>query len=428
MESTAPNPLPPLLWARMRTQSVPPAQQHCPQRESVHRAAGLGFLLLFPGFFVYQALVAAQIIPPVLAGGMGVLAFISLIALAVGLARSREARRAFLTPYTVLLCAWLTLGTVWSATHVVLGPGSAAVAAATQVSETFGYLTTLYLVGRFLPVTHQRFRSTAIVSALLMIGYVIGVAAAHSEVFIYSTPAFQRGEGVASYQGIARSIFVVAVTGLVLAISIPSRVALSVGGIVALYLVGARSEFVAMLLSVASYWALFLTRSARAWIALFIVAALSAVAATAIDWDGLSRSRQFQLLDISTASSWLSRTELQAVAIQAIQRNPGFGDFTSHVTQAGSTGAYAHNVLSAWTVFGFVGFAIYILLNVGSAVIAWSAVRRSRYAAAPVLTLILSSACLLLLVSTKSVFWILPGLVWGLASNLALRSERRVAR
>lgn len=408
----------------LAVQARPTTTRHDRRMAQPHRGpqrtAVIGFLLLFPGFFVYQALVAARLVPPVLGGGAGVFAVVSLVALVLSWAQRPRVPRSALTPFTVLVLAWAIYVVLWSATHVILNPSSNTLAVGRQVAETLVYLTTLYLVGRLLPLTEERFHRLVVVSAVLMIAYVIGVAVVHGESFIYNTPAFQRGEGVASYQGLARSVFVMAIASLAFSRSFAMRATLSVGAVVALYLVGARSEFIGIIVAVAAYWALLLSRGVKAWVALVTVAALCVAAATTVDWEAVSNSRQFQVFDVAAASSWIARTQLQSNALEVIRRSPVLGDFASHVGPSGSTGSYAHNALSAWSTFGVVGFALYFAMSVAAVLMAGSVMLRSRLDPTAVFVFILALTVLLLLGTTKSVFWIAPGLAWGLATNQAL--------
>lgn len=337
------------------------------QTRIASNAALLGFLLLFPGFFAYQALIAARVMPPIVGGGAGVAAVVTLVAFAVVALRGRARMLRLHGALELIVVLFLGYVLVWAAVNSLIEPRESTNSAWLQTLQTVVYLISLVLIGRHLPLTAPWFHRFILVTWLLMTGYTVGVAVAYGEVFVYDTPLFTPGEGVASYQGTARSVFVVGLSAVGLARSPSTRLLVTVGSIAALFVVGARSEFVGFAFAATLLWGMWLTRGVKSWVAILAATAVFATVAFSVDWSFAFDSRQSQLLDLDSATSWRGRTELLNATLEMIRSEPLFGRFDSHVTSTGETGAYAHNALSAWTAYGFVGFVLYAIVLVTAA-------------------------------------------------------------
>ena len=142
-------------------------------------------------------------------------------------------------------------------------------------------------------------------------------------------------------------------------------------------------------------------------------------------------SRQFEVLDISSSKSWRGRLALQKKALGQIAENPLMGKFGGHVLtedtgkfEKGHTGRYAHNALSAWVSYGLAGFLLYVSLTLyGCLVSARHVILKRQDEPVWMFALTLNVVCLLLIIASKSVYWPLPALGWGvLAQALANRA------
>ena len=103
-------------------------------------------------------------------------------------------------------------------------------------------------------------------------------------------------------------------------------------------------------------------------------------------------------------------------AMETIKESPVLGDFAGQVRRHDSTGAYAHNALSAWRQFGVVGFVLYLSLSFISLALSIRLVRQrqNQEADLPRIAATLSLFTLILMLGAKSVFWVFPALAWGL--------------
>ena len=137
-------------------------------------------------------------------------------------------------------------------------------------------------------------------------------------------------------------------------------------------------------------------------------------------------SRQFEVLDISTSKSWAGRLALQKKALGQIAENPLLGKFGGHVLtedtgkfKKGHTGRYSHNALSAWVSYGLAGFLLYVSLTLyGCLVSARHVILKQRDEPLWMFAFTLNFVCLLLIIVSKSVYWPLPALGWGVLAQI----------
>ena len=136
-------------------------------------------------------------------------------------------------------------------------------------------------------------------------------------------------------------------------------------------------------------------------------------------------SRQFEVLDISSSKSWRGRLALQKKALGQIAENPLLGKFGGHVLtedtgkfKKGHTGRYSHNALSAWVSYGLAGFLLYVSLTLyGCLVSARQVILKQRDEPLWMFAFTLNFVCLLLIIVSKSVYWPLPALGWGVLAQ-----------
>ncbi|GJG94625.1 O-antigen ligase [Cupriavidus pauculus] len=380
------------------------------------------FLTLFPGYFYYHSAVAAGVISPVLGGFFGPMSVylgVPMVVFGFGtLARGREPilfiDRAFVL-YVIFIMVWITL-------HYVLGSGEQKSADfySYNVSTVFMWMA-VYMAVRNLDLNRKWIRWALSISLLLF----LAIAAWSSNGQFYDTAQIA-GDAVrvSGYQGLARSAVVVALAAmafhrglravLVILITVPL-----------LFLLGARSEFVAFLVVAAALFALRdgVSPTTLIWVPLG-VAGLVYLAVSFHIFEG--GSRILQLLEIRESSSYQARQELQQFAVRAIVEHPVLGSYASQL-ELGEMGDYAHNALSAWVSFGLAGFLGFVFL-LGYALVQSVRLARKGYAAEPevALALAFSIYTVTLAATAKSVNDPIFALAWG-AIACALRKRRRAA-
>lgn len=126
--------------------------------------------------------------------------------------------------------------------------------------------------------------------------------------------------------------------------------------LVALLMLGARSELIASLI-VIGINELYSPRRICVLVLTFVVGLISvaglALWLTSVAVDG----RVFEALDWYSDESVLERVDITIESFRVIFDNPLFGAYASY-----EVGRFAHNVLSAWVDFGIFGFIILLVL------------------------------------------------------------------
>lgn len=131
--------------------------------------------------------------------------------------------------------------------------------------------------------------------------------------------------------------------------------------------------------------------------------------------------RQEELLDIKNAQGLGIRIETLKAAWAGISNSPVVGDYGGQLRDFGQFGMYAHNVLSSWQQFGIIGFFIYFGATVFSAFyLAWVVLWKRERSALSRSAFLASAYTLPLIIISKSVYWPIPALIWGMALNVAV--------
>jgi len=373
------------------------------------------FLLLFPGIFFYSSAVAAGVIPAILGGGFGIVAAIALVALLPLLFVDVTKLKGKSLLVTILFFMLVLYTTFWLLIHYFLGDNfQKRFDVFSQVVTVIGTWLTLFSIGYFWPQNLSKRHISVLLVCLGGIALIVFMDIDFRRlIFIFG---LSDADGVLSYQGFSRSA---AFTGLVL-LSVIRTIRLSF--VIAflllatVFFIGARSELVGVVAVLPFIAYLHYRHRPLATVAVVLVVSMVVLSVAVYSYDKLSTSRQFQLLNISESSSGMARATLYNQAWEAIKEAPVSGDFAGQVKHHDSTGAYAHNVLSAWRQFGFVGFVLYLSLLFVSLTLSIRLVRQrqNQEADLPRIAATLSLFSLILMLGAKSVFWAFPALAWGL--------------
>lgn len=386
---------------------------------------GLVFLTLFPGYFYYHSAVASAVIPPVLGGFFGPMSVLLGVPMVVfgfaPLLRGREPTlfidRAFVL-YSIFVLAWSTL-------HYLLGSDvqESVDFYMYNVSTVFMWLA-IYLAVRNIDLSNKWLRWTIAISLPIF----LAIAAMNSNGQFYDTEKIA-GDAVrvSGYQGLARSAVVVALVALGLHRGLRAALVVVIT-VPLLFLLGARSEFIAFLVVAAVLFGLRdgASRTTLVWIPLGI-AALAILAVNFHVFEG--GSRILQILEIKESSSYQARNELQQYAIRTITEHPLLGGYASQL-DLGESGGYAHNALSAWVSYGLAGFLGFVYL-LGYALVQSIRLARKGYAADPevAIALAFSVYTVTLAATAKSVNDPIFALAWGaIACALRTHAHARVGR
>jgi hypothetical protein len=250
---------------------------------------------------------------------------------------------------------------------------------------------------------------------ILMFMYLVWYVLTTGELMFYARQAFG-SDHIATYQGFARSGLTMSIFLFAFSRNPFVKIMVFCSSAFVLFIMGSRSEFVAFLFCIGTFVILRAHWGSLISIFLYSVLMMGAVVVfLAVDISTLQGSRQFQLFNLGNASSFISRLELQNVAVAQILMNPILGEFGGHIIANGSAGSYSHNVLSVWVNYGLMVFVVYLALIVFPLVHTSLILLKNKHLNVDLtLAFLFLSAVFLLVVTSKSVFWVLPPLAWGL--------------
>lgn len=377
---------------------------------------GIALMVLFPGFFLYHY-GAAQGFHDLFLGGMFGQAVLALIGplLFATIARVSRTPRVIQSSGALLFLALLTWSLFWLGINFVLAPQHPG---HEELAATLVLWVALICLGFLLPLRSRRFIILLRATWALMI--IVALASTDvAQLRFLATSA----DGVASYSQMARSTFVVSAIMVVTLQSIRVRLPAALLSVVALFLIGARSELYGFVAGYALVEFLINRDSAfgRAMLALSVIGGLSAMVA---NLEILQASRQLEILNLSESSSWIARDYIQQQAWGQILESPIFGIYAGHWVFG--EGNYAHNALSAWVSLGLPGFVTYLALCVSSAWVSTRALMRNPGCPYAQLATLLSIPILILVIIAKPIYWELPPLAWALAIVAGSRRYGRI--
>lgn len=311
----------------------------------------LAFLLLFPGFFFYQTLLGLGKISAFLGGYFSEIVAIFILPLTI--LYGRKIRKTRLTSQIDLYFAvFIAYFLLIIAVNFLFG---ANIVTIQTHLRSIGYYVTLFIIFKSINLENQWFQLSLLFSLVAMAAIIFNFSV-DGTFYLAPQNLTQDADNVATYQGFSRSYFVTLIV-VVSFVKSPRYRALIYGlAGPALYVNGARSEFVAMLFMLPI---IEIYRSKHKLHALAVLISLAAIAAFNFDLivSLLPTNRMLELLDLSQSTSANARHELNIQAVNTILANPVLGDYASY-----PPGDYAHNIFSAWVDLGLFGFLYLIAL------------------------------------------------------------------
>lgn len=369
------------------------------------------FVMIVPGFFVYHALVAAGVWPPVLRGYSAASAVLVLPLLIPAYLLRCKAVSSFDLAY---------FGFIGYVLLVVIA-GHAAGGDPTIVGSYLAVIPqwmSLYLIARLLQPNDPWVRVLIVVSFVAMSMMVAFNVSQGALLLAAVATVVGDRETLATYQDFAVRFLIVTALCLAITPSRTVRLAINAIAIACLFFTGARSEFLALFIVFAVMeWC----RARRP--AVVVLVAMAAIAAAAIALQSIvslfPENRVVDLIENRAEGSVSERQVMLSAAVTTVSDSPLVGRFASYLP-----GEYAHNILSVWVDFGFIGLAWLLVL------LAWPGVglvsqrrRLARDAGFPS-TASLFAATLVLLVFAKAFSYTLLPFALGLYAALRMRAHR----
>lgn len=414
--------------------------------------ASISFFLLFPGFLFYHQFVAMELIPPFAKGLFGYTSLGTVMILFALLPWNVDwLRKVIKNRYIQWALIFLIYTSVWTIVHYLLLSESYITKASIQSVETIILWACLFFVGLLLPLESKTLQRLFFISFVIILSYLAYYSISTGSIVYVARKLYGNSTDISSYQGFARSVLIILLFLMAFIHSARMRAFYILGGIFVLFLLASRSEFYAFLalsFTLCIIWGIrnpkYLLILLFASLELLILAkpviapqvkvlfpskpANGAVEVIPSPTPSETQrqekpavspnvNRQLQVLDLPSTKSWISRQYLQKVAVEQIMENPLIGKFGGHVT-GNHTGRYAHNALSAWVTYGLVGFLLYISLAMyGFLVAAREVILKQQATPIWAFAFTLNFVCLLLIIVSKSVYWPLPALAWGVLAQ-----------
>ena len=317
---------------------------------------GLGFVLLFPGFFFYHALLAFGVITPILGGFFGPIAIAMFFPIIIKYLWLLQDGNVNINNYDILFFLLVSYGVFiavfnYATSSYLVSDGDLL----NWSISGFFFNFLLYLVARTINFRSGFFKKSCLFFLLVMI-FVVFANIGNANIFYLAQDVAQDAD-VATYQGFGRSLVFVALLILAIEKSKINFYFIALLSSAALFFNGARSEFLAFLIAtMAVMFYKFNISRIFVFVACLLLACILAL--QILPNDLIEGNRFFELFNISTSTSAQARFELTKEALRTIAANPLFGDYGAYARRnGGGIGEYAHNLLSAWVNLGFIGFA-----------------------------------------------------------------------
>jgi len=319
--------------------------------------AQFGFIVLFPGYVIYHYGVVAGWFPAFAGGLFGSAAMVvSLFGLTyvLGILISRVSSVPFLEYAFLLLLGYML---VWTVGAVVVADRTYEITAVTGSFSTIVIWIAVYFIG-----VHMRLPMHGPGWVLVSLGVAVLACFVHAIVmhdsFLGPFLMFSGAQGDAStYQGIGRAVVVLAVVLAYLQRRFSGQLTVLAGALIVLLALGSRAHLFATVFLLIVHVVLFGFRGRNLFTNLAAIVAFLMVGYFAASV--FLETRAAEIFDLTLSSSWNARQEALQEALRVIESNPFFGNFGYYLGE--STG-YAHNIISAWTEYGIVGFLLFIAL------------------------------------------------------------------
>ncbi|ATZ68625.1 hypothetical protein BSR56_15635 [Acinetobacter haemolyticus] len=294
---------------------------------------GLGafcFTLLFVGFVFYHTLVLNQIIPSFLGGFFIQVATISLILLAPFSLRflNQTFKTSFYFSFFQLTA--LLLVTIITIIYIYYD-GLTNPAVIQSLLLLFCWIT-LILIGYFF-IQHPKeklLKKFLIFSGLFFLYTLFYMIKEGSFMLKFGASENSDLGEVAGYQSIARSFLLISFFCITFIQRRLFSSFVTLGFIIILFAIGARSEFYAFLAAILAYHTL-LSSKLKTSLIVVVFIFVSSIGLGTYFFDDLSESRQFQIFNLDESTSWNAREDFEKKAMKDIYQNPILGNFGGHV-------------------------------------------------------------------------------------------------
>lgn len=378
-------------------------------------------LLLFPGYIFYHGLLAFSIIPDFLNGLFGI---VSLFAGSVFVILYYKNYKLNLkTKYSFIVILYIGFIFIWTLIYYLFSNANYISSTSIQSFQITFLLFIMFFVGCYAPLDSAKLYQVYYYSYIILFLLITYYVQLTGSFFLSIERYFIVDNEISSYQGIARGALLMLFVLISFSKNKWNLVFLISSGLFVLFIVGARSEFYGF---ICALFLLGITRRKYNPKLTMMIIILFSIGLLFVfnNIEILFSSRQLSVTELSEDTSWLMRQELRLHAIETIRENPIIGNFGSHA-ELGSSAHYSHDVLSVWVNYGILGFLIYFGLVVWATVVSGYKIFNSDVENTYwVLSFLINLTVLILILTSKSAFWSIPGLGWGIFLAAKMKSYK----
>lgn len=315
----------------------------------------LAFFLLFPGFFFYQTMLGLGFISAFLGGYFAIISLAIIFPLLFFYVTDIKNGESYFSTTDFHFFIFLSYFLLVTIINFLSGANSLIVQ---KHILSIIYFINIFIIFKAISLNERDFKIISI-AAIMTMSAIIFYYSNNGSFYLATLGTSKNPESVATYQGFSRSYLLTFIVAIAFIKTTITRFIIYGIAASALFLNGARSEFVAMLLLVP---VIEIYHSKYKISILIIISLIAAIISLNIDYISsiLPDNRILELANLSQSSSANLRHHLTIQAINTINENPILGDYASY-----KSGDYSHNILSAWVdigLFGFI-FLLFILLR-----------------------------------------------------------------
>lgn len=409
------------------------------QKEALIWLAFWCFVLLYPLFFWYHALLFYGAIPELLRttlrGWYGPACLLSICIFALN---SR-----YLLQYTKIRTDWIFViffcyvlwSLIWSSAQMAFFPTEYTVEGARKLYLSLTLQVSNFLIGSLLVVSKKTVRTPVLwlawssMTFFCFAVYQPNYGSVFHSLSLDTELAVMRDNdaNISSYQGLARSFLMTSLLLISLTELNALRFLVQLFSLLALILIGAKSELLGFVCAITLFEFANIRASRITFGNLLIGLAGTTVTLTCVVvwlWEHLGRVRTFSFFNLLSDQSTNTRLSQINDAIAIILDKPIVGDFAVHL-KFGNHGDMAHSILSAWTMLGLPGFLLILSMIVGSCYAALRArvIAKNEDATWNHALLLAAMACPQLLISKSAFVEWLPLLFGSIVAARTLAPE-----
>lgn len=317
--------------------------------QSIEKAGFIFFLFLFPGSFFYHAAVGLDYIPPFLKGYISIVGLVGSLSLmafkALGFIRGDAIGKNHIWFFIFIITYMLV-----SFYNFSIGVHSCNAKLNLLLALN---LLVCYLVFSNIDSVGKDFKHLVVMAGVAMSAIIFFFS--ENGVFDVSSQS-PNVPFVANYQTFALAYLPVMIVAIAKSTNMLLRYALFLVAVYSLYLNGARSEFLAMLI----FFPVFEVSISNKRIVEVLRVTVFTVAAVASIFIVIPQgveNRTSRLVNLSEDNSSNVRSDIFQEGMDKISKSPLLGDYGNY-----EQGLYIHNLFSAWQELGFFGFLYFCLM------------------------------------------------------------------